>query len=100
MPTMCFLKLAAQSSSPAIRNFIIESVRGQVAALVRRAKADLRSDNHFCSAPDCDDVVVNATFSAPPLESRVRCGKNGVISNSIFSRVEVSATGFALDNST
>src|SRR5208282_519851 len=51
-----------------------------------------------CVVAGCD--VVNATLSAPPVESRVRYGKNGVISNSIFSRADSRATGLALESST
>jgi len=44
--------------------------------------------------------AVCATFSLPGVDNLVRYGKNGVISNGIFSRAEARATGFALANST
>jgi hypothetical protein len=44
--------------------------------------------------------AVSATLSLPGVEILVRYGKNGVISNGIFSFAELSATGFAFANST
>ena len=55
--------------------------------------------NYFCSGADGVEVV-SATFSAPPVDKRVRKGKKGVISNSIFSRAEFRATALALESST
>jgi hypothetical protein len=73
------------------------AVKMSAAGLVERTP--LHSENYFAGLA-FDEAEFSAVFSAPPFDSRVRCGKNGVISNSIFSRELVKATGLALDSST
>src|SRR5271166_6968434 len=105
MPTTYFLKLAAPSNNPhfcvlqpwAACVFLGLPLPSQVSGSKESLSASAAYLGVFSDAGDCD---LSAIFSAPPVESRDRYGKNGVISNSIFSRAEVSATGLALESST